>query len=145
MKNGKPSPRFGKKSMARRKKSLRNGNGVSKGRKAGSHQSRTRQSKSKQYRLRQEEEAKLELQRARKKTPVRNSDRAVVKRPNRRFSKGRNSNTRERKHAPKASKSPLRPPLAQKVNNQQQMNLKTPKKAKRWEMLYNMANSKSKS
>lgn len=42
VKNGKPSPRFGKKSMARRKKSLKNGNGVSKGRKASSHQSRTR-------------------------------------------------------------------------------------------------------
>ena len=83
-------------------------------------------------------ESESKKSKSRKKTPVRNSDRAVVKRPARSV---RNQNG-ERRRPPKASKSPIRPTLV--LENSRFENPKTPKKLKRWEKLYNMANSKSK-
>jgi hypothetical protein len=148
IKNGKPSPRFGKKSLAKRRRDLREGKSKSRAPpKSRLSKSRTRTGKRKDGSVLNRNQLK-EARKPRRKTPIRNSDRAVVKKRGRKNSiigNGRNGDKGERKKIPQASKSPSRPPLSHKCDNYETISApKTPKKVKRWEMLYNMANSKSK-
>lgn len=139
---GKPSPRFGRKSFKNRRSQLKRLSSIERtNKKKRSPIPQGRKSRSRKPKYLEVEDIKMKP--IRKKTPVRNSDRAVVKRFPRNTKKSKkNQGMGERRNPPQASKSPSRPPLVQQLNNNQYP--RTPKKQKRWEQLYNMANSKAK-